>query len=58
MDKAQTCSGAVRPWSTGLLTTNGKFSYTYGAAEARMYLPAAGMEVPEAAAAPAITEAG
>jgi beta-glucanase (GH16 family) len=44
--KAQTCSGTVRPWSTGLITTNGKFSYTYGAAEARMYLPADGSGQP------------
>lgn len=37
--RSQSCSGAVRPWTTGLLTSNGKFSYRYGAIETRMYLP-------------------
>lgn len=31
--------------SGGLVSTNGKFSYTYGFAEARIYLPASGSQV-------------
>lgn len=38
-DRPSTCSGRDRRWSTGIVTTNGKFSYTYGALEARIYLP-------------------
>jgi beta-glucanase (GH16 family) len=37
--RAQRCAGRERPWSTGLVTTNGKFDYTYGASEARIFLP-------------------
>lgn len=37
--KTNTCGGKVRSWTTGLVTTNGKYHYTYGASEARMYLP-------------------
>lgn len=37
--KTQQCAGRQRPWTTGLLTTNGKFNFTYGIAEARIYLP-------------------
>lgn len=38
--KQETCGGTTRPYASGLVNTNGKYSYTYGAAEARMYLPA------------------
>ncbi|MCU1490317.1 MAG: hypothetical protein JWM85_1722 [Acidimicrobiaceae bacterium] len=40
--QSQTCGGVTRPNTSGLVSTNGKFSYTYGFAEARIYIPASG----------------
>lgn len=45
--KPQKCAGRTRPWSTGLISTNGKFQFTYGAIEARIFLPADEKGVPE-----------
>jgi len=39
--KAQSCGGTTEPYSSGIVTTNGKFSFTYGFYEARVWLPAA-----------------
>jgi beta-glucanase (GH16 family) len=42
--KAETCSSGTgllsQPYATGLVTTDGHFSYTYGFLEARVWLPA------------------
>lgn len=38
--RSQWCGGRQRPWSSGLVTTNGRFSYAYGGSEARIHLPA------------------
>jgi beta-glucanase (GH16 family) len=47
-----TCGGVTRPYTGALLSTNpgdgrasGGFQYTYGALEARVYLPASGSQV-------------
>ena len=40
--KAQVVNGKTYPYTTGAITTNGKFSFTYGAIEARIYLPGSG----------------
>jgi beta-glucanase (GH16 family) len=36
--KPETCGGKTRPYSAGIVTTDGKFSYTYGFAEIRAKL--------------------
>jgi beta-glucanase (GH16 family) len=40
--RAEVCGGATRPYASGMVTTDGKFSFTYGYMEARIWLPAAG----------------
>ncbi len=40
ISKSQTCGGAVRPYTGALVSSNGKFQYTYGYFEVRAYLPA------------------
>lgn len=35
------CDGVTEPYATGFISTYGTFSYTYGFAEARIWLPAA-----------------
>lgn len=42
IDSPQTVGGVSRRYGTGLVSTNGKFEFTYGALEARMYLPPGG----------------
>jgi beta-glucanase (GH16 family) len=37
--KSETCGGQTRPYASGLITTDGKFSYTYGYLEVRAWLP-------------------
>ncbi len=39
--KPATCGGATRPYSGALVSSNGKYQYTYGYLEVRAYLPAA-----------------
>ena len=38
--KPQTINGKLYPYSSGMVETNGKFNFTYGCVEARMWLPA------------------
>ena len=38
--KSETCGGISRPYASGMVTTNGKFSFTYGYVEVRSWLPA------------------
>jgi beta-glucanase (GH16 family) len=38
----ESCGGSTKPYSSGLVSTNGKFSFTYGYMEARIWLPGAG----------------
>ncbi len=38
--RAERCGGATRPYASGMVTTDGKFSFTYGYMEARIWLPA------------------
>ena len=40
--KQETCAGHSRPYASGMVTTNGKFSYTYGFLEIRAWLPSRG----------------
>ena len=40
--RAETCGGAVHPYASGMVTTDGKFSFTYGYMEARIWLPGKG----------------
>jgi len=49
---SSTCDGISQPYTTGLVTTDptdgrsgGGFTYTYGVAEARIYIPAAGNQI-------------
>jgi hypothetical protein len=39
--KAEKCGGTTEPYASGIVTTNGRFSFTYGFDEARVWLPAA-----------------
>ena len=41
ISKAERC-GSSRPYASGMVNTNGKFSYTYGDLEARVWLPGTG----------------
>jgi hypothetical protein len=36
--KTENCDGHPHPYASGIITTNGKFSYTYGYLEARVWL--------------------
>jgi beta-glucanase (GH16 family) len=36
--KAESCGGQSHPYASGMVNTNGKFSYTYGYLEARVWL--------------------
>ena len=40
--KAESCGGVARSDASGILTTNGTFSFTYGYMEARIWLPGSG----------------
>jgi beta-glucanase (GH16 family) len=37
--KTETCGGVTRPYASGIVTTDGLFSFTYGYMEARIWLP-------------------
>lgn len=37
--KSETCVGTTRPYASGMVTSNGKYQYTYGYAESRIWLP-------------------
>lgn len=37
--KVETCGGVTHPYATGFVTTDGNYSYTYGFAEARIWMP-------------------
>jgi hypothetical protein len=43
--KPETCNGTTQPYASGIVTTNGKFSYTYGFYEARVWLPGTGTTI-------------
>jgi beta-glucanase (GH16 family) len=45
--KAETCGGQTRPYASGIVTTNGKFSFTYGFVEARVWVPGTGGVIPD-----------
>jgi hypothetical protein len=36
--QTETCGGQTRPYASGIVTTNGSFSFTYGYVEARVWL--------------------
>ncbi|MEU9132585.1 glycoside hydrolase family 16 protein [Kitasatospora sp. NPDC048540] len=40
--KASTCAGVERPFTSGMVNSSGKADFTYGAFEARIYLPPGG----------------
>jgi len=40
--KSESCGGQTRPYASGLVSTSGKFNFTYGYIEARAWLPGAG----------------
>ena len=39
ISRTETCGGAPHPFASGLVSTNGKFAFTYGAMEARIWMP-------------------
>lgn len=41
IQKTEACGGTTEPYASGLVNSNGKFQFGYGALEARVYLPAA-----------------
>jgi beta-glucanase (GH16 family) len=43
--QATTVNGKTYPYRSGMVQSNGKAEYTYGAFEARIYLPAAGTKI-------------
>lgn len=45
VQQSETCDGAIEPDSSGLISTNGKFQFTYGAFEARIWMPGSGSTV-------------
>ena len=40
--KSETCGGKTRSYASGIVTTNGKFSFTYGFMEAKVWVPGTG----------------
>jgi beta-glucanase (GH16 family) len=40
--RAETCGGSVHPYASGMVTTDGNFSFTYGYMEARIWMPGSG----------------
>ncbi len=40
--RAETCGGVNRSYASGMVTTDGSFSFTYGYVEARIWLPGSG----------------
>lgn len=43
--RRETCADRTRPYTSGIVTTDGKFSYTYGLIEVRAWLPARGRSI-------------
>lgn len=43
--EAVACGGVTRHYASGIVTTNGKFSFTYGFVQARIYLPPSGPRI-------------
>ena len=39
ISKSETCGGVTQPFTSGMVTTDGKFSFTYGFMEAKIWLP-------------------
>ncbi len=42
IQKQSTCGGVTQPYTSGMVTTNGLYSFTYGYAEARIWMPGTG----------------
>ena len=40
--RAESCGGVTQPYASGMVTTDGNFSFTYGYMEARLWLPGTG----------------
>ena len=40
--KSESCGGKTRPYASGIVTTNGKFSFTYGFMESKVWVPGTG----------------
>ena len=45
VQKTETCAGKTEPYASGLISTQNKFNFTYGALEARVYTPAVGGQI-------------
>jgi beta-glucanase (GH16 family) len=43
--RAGSCGGTQRPYASGLVNTDGKFEFTYGFMEARIWLPGQGQQI-------------
>lgn len=41
----QSCGGRVRPYSSGMINTDGKFHFTYGFMQARIWMPGQGGQI-------------
>ncbi len=39
VQKTETCGGTTRSYASGMVTTNGRYSFTYGYMEARIWMP-------------------
>jgi beta-glucanase (GH16 family) len=44
-NRAESCGGTQRPYASGLVNTDGKFEFTYGFMEARIWLPGQGQQI-------------
>ena len=40
--QSETCGGVTQPYTSGMVTTDGRFSFTYGYMEARIWMPGNG----------------
>lgn len=43
--KSESCGGVTKPYASGLISSNGKFQFTYGAFEARIWVPGNGSTI-------------
>ncbi|HUZ39659.1 MAG TPA: glycoside hydrolase family 16 protein [Streptosporangiaceae bacterium] len=45
VSKPETCSGKTRPYAAGMVNSDGKFRFTYGFMEARVWMPGDGQRI-------------
>ena len=47
IQKSETCGGVTQPYTSGMVTTHGLYNFTYGYAEARIWMPGSGSSISE-----------